>query len=225
LTAHVNRERLFARLPSPRVGRYGIAEQDIARVQVVPQAVDELIDCLKSDDETDVIFGLYFAECLRPRADFSTVARLSLPKIASLIRASLGHSSPRVRADAVRAFAAFRESYGDYAIITRDFLHSPDSGVRRNALGSAPSFLSSTELGILLAFRNDPEFGETGGMGGPLRYDLRDFALEIAEHIAGQRFDTGDCVECRDGRQISWRSWSAFTQWLENRKKRSFFGI
>ena len=220
----MKRERLFARIPSPRVGRYGIADQDIARIQVVPELVEELTDCLRSDDETDVIFGLYFAECLRPRADFSTVAGPSLPTIAPLIRTSLTHSSPRVRAGAVRAFAAFRESYVDYAVVMRDFLRSPDSEVRRAALRVAPSFLTSKELDILLPLRDDPEFGETGGMGGPLRYDLRDFALEIAEHIAGRQFDSGDCLERRDSTQISWRSWSAFTQWLEGQKKWKLFG-
>jgi hypothetical protein len=57
-----------------------------------------------------------------------------------------------------------------------------------------------------------------------VRYELRDYALEIAEHIAGQRFESGDCLEQRNGATISWRSWSAFTRWLDSTKKFSLFG-
>jgi hypothetical protein len=219
----VKRERLFARIPAPRVGTHGIADQDVARVQVVPELVEEILDCLRSDDKTDVVFGLYFAERLKPRPDFAAAVTLSLSTLTSMIRGLLTHSDRQVRADAVRAFVAFRKGYDDYATKMREFLRSPDPQTRREALRAAPTFLSSKQLDILLPFRDDPEFGETGGMGGPQRYDIRDFALEIAEHIAGRKFDSGDCLERRDGTEISWRSWNEFTQWLEGKKRWSLF--
>jgi hypothetical protein len=219
----LKRERLFARIPPSSVGSYGVAAQDIARIQVVRELIQEVIDCLRSDDETDITFGLYFAEHLRPRSDFIALAEASLPMMASLIRTSVIHPSPQVRGHAVRAFVAFRECYEDYSVVMRGLLGSSDAQLRRAALIAAPSFLSSKELEILLPFRDDPEFGETGGMGGPLRYDLRDLALEIAERIAGRKFDNGDCLERRENTEIFWRSWSAFTQWLEGKKRWRFF--
>jgi hypothetical protein len=206
------------------VGAHGIVHEDIARIQIVPDVVEEIIACLRSEDDVDVTFGLYFAECLQPRAEFTALAEPSLPTIASLIRALLSHSSRQVREGAIGAFVAFRERYHDFILVMRVLLRSPDSEIRRAALLAASSFLSSKHLDSLLPFRDDAAVSETGGMGGPLRYNLRDFALEIAERIAGQRFDSGDCSECRDGREISWRSWSAFTRWLDGRKKWSVFG-
>lgn len=220
----MKRVRLFARIPKPTIGQYGIAVEDIARVQVDTGVVEEVIECLQSDDELDVTFGLYFAECLRPRADFVSVSGTMLLKIATLIRNNFTHPSPRVREDAVRAFVAFRSSYEDYTTAMREFLQSPQSQIRRTALRAAPTFLSSKELEVLLPFRDDPEFGETGGMGGPLRYDLRDLALEIAERIAGRQFLDGDCSERRAEQEISWRNWRSFTQWLEGKKKWRLLG-
>lgn len=206
------RERLFARIPAPRVGTLGIAIQDVTRVKVDEGLLQDLLDCLRSGDDSDIIFGLYFAEVLRPDPDFSTLGEPALSAIASLICASVTHSNPQVRGDAVRAFVAFHSNFDDYATIMREFLNSIDSQVRREALRAAPTFVSAKELHLLLPFRNYPEFGETGGMGGPLRYNLRDFALEIAEHISGQRFDNGDCFEHQGTNKIFWRSWSTFTQ-------------
>jgi len=217
------RQRLFARIP-PRGSRIGISPQDIAGVSVDPALVGELKECLRSNDDSDVVFGLYFCEHLRPRTDFRLVAESAFEDLASLIRDCLAHPNPRVRADAIGAFAAFRDSYDGYGAVMRALLRSPDSEARRPALRAASTFVSPSELDVLLPLRNDPLFGETGGMGGPLRYVLRDYALEIAEHIAGRPFDSGDNLERREGLIKSWRSWAAFVRWLESRKHRRAFG-
>src|SRR5882672_10165775 len=79
------RQRLFARIP-PRGSRIGISVQDIAGISVDPALVGELNECLRSDDDTDVMFSLYFCEHLRPRTDFRLVAEPAFPDLASLIR-------------------------------------------------------------------------------------------------------------------------------------------
>jgi len=210
------RQRLFARIP-PRGSRIGISPQDIAGISVDLALVGELQECLRSNDDADVVFGLYFCEHLRPRTDFQWAAESAFADLASLIRDCLTHPNPRVRADAIGAFAAFRDSYDGYGAVMRALLRSPDSEARRPALRAASTFVSPSELDVLLPLRSDPLFGETGGMGGgPLRYLLRDYALEIAEHIAGRQFDSGDNLERREGITISWRSWAAFVRWLES---------
>ena len=218
------RQRLFARIP-PRGSRIGISPQDIAGVSVDPALVGELKECLRSNDDSDVMFGLYFCEHLRPRTDFQWVAESAFEDLASLIRDCLIDPNPRVRADTIGAFAAFRDSYDGYAPVMRALLRSPDPGARRAALRAASTFVSPSELEVLLPLRNDPLFAETGGLGGgPQRYLLRDYALEIAEHIAGRQFDSGDNLERREGITISWRSWAAFVRWLESRRHWRGFG-
>ena len=219
----MKRDRLFARISRPRPLN-GITAEDIAKISVDGALIDDLLDCLRSDDPLDVGFGLYFAEHLRSRSDFCLLAEPSFPLFACRIRDALTHSDRQVRVDAVAAFVAFRASYDGYPAVMRELLRSPHPGVRRAALRAAPCFLPAKELKELLPFRDDPVFLETGGMGGPLRYELRDYALEVAEHIAGRRFDSGDCLEQREGETISWRSWGAFTRWLESRKKWRLFG-
>ena len=219
----MKRERLFARIPAPRASKYGIGADDILRVPVSPELVRDLLDCLRSDDELDLIFGLFFAEHLRDRADFANLAEPSIPDLAAAIRSALTHPSSRVRPAAVDALVAFRTSYDDYATVMRDQLAADDSQTRRAALAAGPTYLAAQDLGVLLPFRNDSEVSETGGMGGPLRYTTRDLALEVAERIAGREFPAGDCFERLDGSLVSWRSWSAFTGWLDSKKKWRFF--
>jgi HEAT repeat protein len=213
----MKRERLFARIPVPRVSKTGISANDIDRILVLPELPRELVECLRSQDEGDLIFGLYFSERLGLRADFCSIASSSLPEIAALVRSALDHSSERVRAGAVRALVTFRSNYSDYVTIMRELLTSPEASTREEALAAASTFLSQRDLHLLLPFQHDTLASETGGMGGPLRYAGRDHALEVAERIAGKSFANGDCFERRDGAKVSWRSWSRFVQWLETR--------
>ncbi len=215
----MKRERLFARIPPPRDYKFGITSDDIFRVPVSSELVADLLDCLHSDDELDLIFGLMFAEHLRTRSDFCSLAEPSLPALTATIRSALAHASSRVRADAVRAFIAFRASYDDYAAVMRDQLAGADPQPRREALAAAPTYLAAEDLPALLPFREDSEVSETLCMGGPLRYTTRDLALEVAERIAGRQFAADDCCERVDGSPVSWRNWSAFTRWLNSKKK------
>lgn len=215
----MKRELLFARIPPPRACNYGITADDIFRIPVSPELVAALLDCLNSDDELDLIFGLMFAEHLRTKSDFCSIAEPSLPAITATIRSALAHASPRVRAHAIRAFVAFRTSFDDYAAVMRDQLAGADQQPRGEALAAAPTYLAAEDLPALLPFRDDSEVSETLCMGGPLRYTTRDLALEIAERIAGRQFAADDCFERVDGSRVSWRNWSAFTRWLDSKKK------
>src|SRR5882672_9113386 len=153
------RQCLFARIPAQGL-RIGISAQDIAGISVDPALVGELKECLRSDDDTDVMFGLYFCEHLRPWTDFRLVAEPAFPDLASLIRDCLTHANPRVRTDAIGAFAAFRESYDSYEAVMRALLRSPDAEACWEALKAAPTFVLPSELEVLLRLRNDPLFGE-----------------------------------------------------------------
>jgi hypothetical protein len=215
------RERLFARLPS-RKKSYGISPEDIAGTTIDSTIASDILDCIRSDDALDVGFGLYFATCLHARSDFRGIAESSFADMAELIQDRLSHADRQVRADAVTAFVAFRHEYDGYAAVMRAFLRDPDSEIRRRALSAASTFLSPKQLDVLLPFENDPSVAETGGMGGPPRYWMRDYALEIAEKIAGHKFGLGDLRDDRGAGTISWRSWGPFIRWLEQRKWKLF---
>ena len=187
--------------------------------------IADLLDCLGSDDELDLVFALMFAEHLGTRPDFYGLAQPSLPALTAAIRSALAQPSMRVRACAIRAFVAYRSCFDDYSVAMRLYLCSTDPQIRGEALIAAPTFLPAKDLAALLPFREDLGVSETVGMGGPLRYLTRDLALAIAERIAGKQFSAGDCFEERDGSRVSWRSWSAFTHWLESKKKWRFFGV
>lgn len=215
----VKRERLFAKIPAPRASKYGITPGDILRIPAAPELVTDLLDCLHSDDELDLIFGLMFAEHLRSIPDFCNLAEPSLPALLAAIRSALAHSSSRVRAGAVLAFVAFRASYDDYVVTMREQLAAADPQPRQAALAAAPTYLAAEDLDALLPFRDDSEVSETRCIGGPLRFTTRDLALEVAERIAGRQFPADDCFERVDGSRVSWRSWSSFTRWLDSNKK------
>jgi hypothetical protein len=218
------RDKLFLHIPVPRFGKYGIADKDIARIVVTQGLVSDIIDCLESKDDLDAGFALFFLEELNGRSDFRAVLGSEQNTITTWIRKLLNHSSSKIRADAARAFVAFRKDFSDYPSVMLGLLRSPDVQIMRIALRATPTFLPVKNVDELLRFRDEPTFGETGGMGGPMRYDLRDLALEMAERIAAKSFDAGDCLEQREGFQVSWRSWSAFTIWLEKKKKWRLFG-
>ncbi len=217
-------EKLFSHIPNPRIGKHGIANKDIARIVVTTSLLPDILDCLESKDELDITFALFFLEELKVRPDFRVASSSALKSITARIRELLHHANVRIRVDAARAFVAFRDNFSDYHGVMLDLLGSSDAQIKRIAVAAAPTFLSPKNLGELLRFRNEPTFGETGGMGGPMRYDLRDLALQTAEQIAGKSFYVGDCSEHQNGIQISWRSWSAFATWLESKKKWRLFG-
>lgn len=219
----MKRERLFSRIPAPGIGKLGISTADIDRVVLVPDLIDDILECLRSEDKVDATFGLFFLEQLHNRGEFKKLAQRSLSVITPLIETLLEHQDLQVRSAAARTFVVFRENYSNYRHRMLLSLKSADAEIRRVALWAAPTFLTTEEVDVLGAFQKDPEFGETGGIGGPLRYDLRDYALETAERISGKTFDSGDCFDSHDGQRISWRSWSAFNNWVERKKGRNWF--
>jgi len=216
-------DRLFAHIPKPRIGEYGIADKDVQHIVVAPQLVIDIRECLESGDDLEIGFALFYLENLSARPDFREVAGQTLNSFLTHIRKLLCHESYQIRSEATRTFVAFRSDIADYSKTMFELLHSSDPAVNLVALWAAPTFLSIADLGQLLPFQEDSDFGETGGMGGPKRFHNRDLALETAENIAGVSFSNGDCFEMRDGVQVSWKSWSVFNNWLEGKKKRKWF--
>jgi imidazolonepropionase-like amidohydrolase len=215
-------QKLFARLPKSRTSKLGIAAEDTAVAQVDGQIGAELVECLESGDATDASFALWFVEHLCPREDFLKAIQQWRTQLETAVLRLIAHPEFNVREAAVRAFTLLGYGRKDYHHEMLKLLRSGDSAIRRIALEMAPHFLSKDDLGELLTFRNDAEYGETLGMGGPLRYTSRDLALAVAERISGMSFANSDCQTTIDGRTVSYRSWAKFDNWLAADRKPSW---
>jgi hypothetical protein len=217
-------KRLLARIPEPRISPVGICDDDIARIPVTPDFIAELLECLKSSEPLDLTMGFFIARAGLGNPEFSKVAGRDLSRIAELARRAFAHLDRRVRSSALATVVAYRTLYDDYANLMLGQLASEDASCRRIAVGAAPTYLTARDLTLLVPFHNDPEYGETGGMGGPLRYTIRDLALEVAEQIAGRSFPAGECSERVNETTVSWRSWASFLRWINRPKLWRMFG-
>lgn len=217
-------KRLLARIPEPRTHPVGICAADVQRVPCTPEFIAELMECLESEDPMDLKMGLFFAETASGNPEFSKFGRASLARIAALACQALGHPDRQVQTSALETVVGYRAFCDGYRNLMLGQLASETPGCRRVALAAAPTFLTDQDLALLMPFHKDSEYGETGGMGGPLRYTTRDLALEVAERIAGRRFPAGDCSEQANGTTVSWRSWSSFMRWINRPRWWRMFG-
>ena len=93
--------------------------------------------------------------------------------------------------------------------------------IRMTALSYAGYYLPAGSFSLLFEFQHDPFVAETGGMGGPPRYILRDHALDVLERLSHcPVLAAGDCFEDTPEGRVSYRSWSRFLNWYERNKQR-----
>jgi hypothetical protein len=123
--------------------------------------------------------------------------------------------------EAVQIFAVWGRHRSDYRSVCEPLLGHPAAHIRSTALSFAPCYIPRRSLDVLFNFRRDPFVCETGGMGGPLRYVLRDQALAILEKLTEcPKVLAGDCFEDTDNGRASYRTWVPFLNWYEKNKKR-----
>jgi hypothetical protein len=217
-------KRLLARIPKPRTYKVGICANDIARIPVTPDFIADLLECLGSVEPLDLKFGFFIAECALKNPLFVKAARNAREQIAALARQAVSHPDRQVQSSALQTVVAYRTFCSDYRNLMLGQIASGNAACQRVALAAAPTFLEKQDLALLMPFRTHPEYGETGGMGGPLRYTTRDLALQVAELIAGRRFPDGDCSETVNDSTVSWRGWSTFIRWINRPRLWRMFG-
>ncbi len=131
-------------------------------------------------------------------------------------------SSDRAVASALasRIFLAWGGHRSDYRATCSRLLQHADPTVRWTALSYAGSYLRRGDLRELLEFRLDPYVSETSGMGGPLRFTIRDHALHVLTVLTNCKVeDAGDCfTDTTDGRGF-FRSWSPFLNWFDKHER------
>jgi hypothetical protein len=121
---------------------------------------------------------------------------------------------------ALEVFIAWGQHRPDYRDICFSSLHHENEMIRHTALSYSPYFLKPHDYSKLFTFHRDPWMSEIG-MGGPLRFILRDHALDILEKLTRcPRRAVGDCFEDQPEGRVSFRSWSHFLNWYEKNKKK-----
>jgi hypothetical protein len=123
---------------------------------------------------------------------------------------------------AVKVFIVWGAHRTDHSPFCMSLLRHPNAGIRSTALSHAGAFVQPRDFPVLLEFQNDPDVSEVA-MGGPLRYILRDHALQLLEWLTRCPIAAAsDCFEDTPNGRVSYRSWSPFLTWYETTKNRSW---
>lgn len=209
-------QRLFEHARPFRTGEFGPSLEDVGRIPIVPALINDLAAALDSNDLTDQKVGLFFCEgllLLVPQD--SELAKVVAPRIERLT-----HSGDElVRSVAVPAFIHLRQQVPAYRERMLEFVKDLAPSVRNAALCASQTFLSTGEVLPLISFQNDHYVSETGGMGGPWRYVLRDEALCRIEAALGRSFRKHELSESQNGQVIFWWDWAPFLEWWSKRNR------
>ncbi|MBI3849805.1 MAG: hypothetical protein HY298_05885 [Verrucomicrobia bacterium] len=139
-------------------------------------------------------------------------------RAADAIADCIPDSDAKIIAEVVLIFVFWGNRRADYRDTCIKLLSHPYEEVRETALKCSSIFLRRSEYSKLFEFRRDPSFSETMGMGGPLRFTVRDEALRTLESLTNAPKSDGDCFENTSEGKVSYRSWSPFLNWFEQNK-------
>jgi hypothetical protein len=142
------------------------------------------------------------------------IRRMAADNVASHVRTG----SKDMDAAAAEIFVNWGIHRSDYRIICLSLLRHPGVEIREATLKCAGKFLHPSEFSHLFIFREDSYIAEIS-MGGPLRYVLRDYALDILKWLTKCSVQEDDCFHETPGGRVSYRSWSPFLNWFEEHKR------
>jgi hypothetical protein len=210
-------ERLFRHSkPLTTAAAVGPSIQDVGKIPVTSELIEDLVAALQSPRSADRNVALFFCEgLLDHNMGDPEFVRAVVPPVETLIMSD----DDFVRSSAVPVYARLRDYFPGYRERMLTLLADCNSLSRERVLYAAGTFLKRDEVQPLLSFQNDTVISETGGMGGPWRYILRDEALRLIEKMLGQSFRTQECTEARDNQVIFWWDWTPFLQWWAARKR------
>ena len=121
-------------------------------------------------------------------------------------------------AAAAEIFVNWGVHRADYRINCLSLLRHPDVEIREATLKCAGKFLHPSEFSHLFIFREDSYISEIS-MCGPLRYMLRDYALDTLKWLTKCPVKEDDCFHDTPDGRVSYRSWSPFLNWFEKHKR------
>jgi hypothetical protein len=209
-------ERLFQHSKPFTTAAVGPSIQDVGKIPITSELVGDLVAALQSPSSADRNVALFFCEGLLDQNRGATeLIRAVVPPIDTLIMSD----DDFVRSPVVPVYARLRDYFPSYRERMLTLLADCNSISRERVLAAADTFLKRDEIQPLLSFQNDTVISETGSMGGPWRYILRDEALRLIEKMLGQSFRTQECTEAKDNQVIFWWDWTPFLEWWAKRKR------
>jgi hypothetical protein len=195
----------------------GIGLEAIAKIQLTRDVLDDVLECLRSAQSSEIGWGLFFVRGLLDSDPPQELLRFLVEKLPSWTRSE----SEDVRERAVPLLVRLRSNFVDYRAMMLQCLKDANPVVRGRALNEYQTFLSAEDIPILLELRNDNYMSETS-MYSPLIYPLRNKALSIIEHLSGKVFAKDENVKALDdGHTVYWWDWAACLEWWEHRKGKS----
>lgn len=196
-----------------------ISVSDIQALPLDQSLVADICDCLKSDDVPTLSTAFFFLDSLLQKNPGKAFGEDFFTFLVKRVRELLSHESSFVCSKALELFIWLRKNYSDYREIMLGYLASSDLGLRKIALSNFDTYSVANEISPLIRFSTD-DYAAEYSMLGPMRYDLRDLALEKIESVAKIKFRLTEVTEPYDGGMVSWYDWKLFQKWwIENQGK------
>ena len=215
-TAHTASERLLERVRPFKGDSVGIGIEHIAKMPLSSEAVADIFECLRSENVSDLSWGLWFAQGVLDSNPPQELLRFLVRQLPKWI----AHHQEALREHALPLLIRLRENFPGYRSMMLRCLKDPDPDVRTNALAAYETFLTEKDIPLLLEFEQDDYMSETS-MNSPLIYAIRNQALAIIERLCGQKFPKHENVKAiEDGHTVYWWDWRPFLDWWEKQRRK-----
>jgi hypothetical protein len=194
----------------------GLSSRDIATRNYSEAELLDLVNNLKQlPDSTLDAFRLssFIFENQSQRIP-EPIRRMAADNVASHVEAGSKEIDPA----AAEIFVNWGVHRGDYIATCLSLLRHPDVEIRGAVLKCAGKFLHPAEYSQLFMFWQDPCISEIA-MCGPLRFMLRDYALDVLKWLTKCSVKEDDCFNDTPDGRVFFRSWSPFLNWFENHKQ------
>src|SRR6266404_9979504 len=202
-------DRLIQRARPFKGDALGIGLEHIAKVPMTAELVTDIFECLRSGDPAEVKWGLWFTQGVLDSNPPIQLLRFLIPELPKW----LNHDDNAVRVTALPLLIRLRENFPDYRSMMLQRLRDPDPEVRINTLSACRSFLSRSDMPVLLEFQHDNYMSETS-MNSPLIYAIRNQALAVIEQLIGRTFPKHENVDSlQNGHTVYWWDWKPFLDW------------
>ncbi len=197
---------------------HGVALEDFNSIPATPDLGDEIIQGLQSDDPVDRRVSLFFCEGFLRSGRLNLLGERLVNALPLNLKRLIEDKDDLSRGAALPLLVLMRAQFPEYRSAMLKALLDSDAQVRMAALNAADTFLKTGEIEPLLSFERDLYLSETGGMGGPLHYVLRDDALAKIECMAGKQFAKHELTEIKESEVVFWWDWNPMLEWYRASK-------
>ncbi len=208
---------LIKRVDGPDKQANSVSLEDVGKLKLTDDLCQDILNCLNSDKDVDVKFGIFFCEGLAKAEQLNSLSKQWMQQFAQAFERLLKHNSGQVRGGATALITQFQSYYLDYRGLMLRCLQDSSSSVRSAALNAYRSYLHPKEIQPLLPFQEDSYAMETS-MNGPLVYALRNRAIEIIEELLQKKFPKCELTAALDGDTVFWWDWKPFLDWWNHQQ-------